>query len=66
MWLLVLMSSKWYAVDYVDADGLRDDGLDNMFEHVKGGNVVSVTDDLESWCDEMDVDQDEVIIVEAE
>jgi hypothetical protein len=60
------MSGKWYAVDYVEESGLRYNGLDNLFEHVKGGNVVCVTDDLETWCDEMDVEQDEVIIVEAE
>lgn len=65
MWLLIKMSGKWYAVNHVDEDGLRDH-LDNVFDHVNDGNVICIADDLESWCNEMDVQQDEVTIVEAE
>ena len=62
MWLLVLMSGVWYAQDFVDEDGLRDDGgLDNMFQHIENGNVVSLVDDLDTWCDEMDVHIDKVV-----
>ncbi len=63
-----LMSGKWYAVDYGDEDNLRYNGLDNMFEHIRSGSVVCVTDDLETWCDEMEIDIDieNVIKTEAE
>ena len=66
MWLLVLMSGKWYAVDHVDEDGFRETGVDNLCEHVIGGSIVCVADDLESWCDEMQIDIENVIKVEAE
>lgn len=63
MWLLILMSGKWYAVDHVDEDGLRDH-LDDLFAHVNNGEVICVTDDLETWCGEMNVEQSEVTFVE--
>lgn len=62
MWLLILMSGKWYAREY---DCLSDN-IDDVFEHVNNANVVCIADDLEWWCDEMDVERSEVIIVEAE
>lgn len=62
MWLLILMSSKWHAKDYDTEDDLRV-AMADVFEHVYTGNVVSITDDLECWCDEMQINQENVIIV---
>lgn len=63
MYLLILMSGKWYAKDYGGESTLRYN-IDEVFEHVRNGNVVCVTDDLETWCDEMDVKENTIIIVE--
>ena len=67
MWLLTLMSSKWYARKYDDEFDLRAD-LDDAFVFVNEGTVISICDDLETWCDEMDVNIETVTVtaVEAE
>jgi len=46
MWMMTLMSGKWYARDY--------------------GTVVSICDDLETWCDEVGVAMDDVVIIKDE
>jgi hypothetical protein len=53
------MCGKWYARDYVDQANLDQN---NMFEHISNGNVVSLADDLDTWCDEMNIDIKDVIL----
>lgn len=65
MWLMILMSGKWYARDYGSEDALRDD-MDDAFILINEGTVVSICDDLESWCSEMGIEQDDVISAEVE
>jgi len=67
MWMMILLGGKWYAREYDGEDHLREtQGMDNLFAHVNNGEVVCVSDDLETFCDEMDVDKDNVVVVEAE
>ncbi len=63
MWMMILMSGKWYGRQYIDEEHLRDE-INNVFAHVNNGEVVSIADDLWTWCDEMQVDEDDVVIVE--
>ncbi len=63
MYYLILMSGKWYSQDVKDCDGIRE-ALDNMLVHAGYGAVVSITDDLETFCDEMGIDRDAIVEVE--
>lgn len=63
MWYLVLMSGKWYAVEVFDGGGLRD-ALDNILDHANEGAIVTITDDLDTFCDEMNVNRDAIVEVE--
>jgi len=67
MWYrLTLMTGKWYAKE-VDPDDVLDthssDGRD-LEELVQSGTVVAFCDDLETFCDEMDLDIGDIITVE--
>lgn len=66
MWMMILMSGKWYARDCGSEDELREDHLDDAFTFVNEGTIVVICDDLETFCDEMGVDQADVVIVEGE
>ena len=51
---------------FCSEDELRNDHLDDAFTLVDEGTVVSICDDLETWCDEMGVDIDDVIMAVEE
>ncbi len=65
MWMMILMSGKWYARDLGSEDGLRD-ALGDIITFANEGAVVSICDDLETFCDEMGVDIANVIMAEEE
>lgn len=65
MWMMILMSNKWYAKDLGNANGLHD-ALDDIIRFANEGTVVSICDDLETWCGEMNVNLSDVIMAEAE
>lgn len=62
MWLMILMSSRWHAKEYESEEDLRDD-LDDAFIFVNEGTVVAICDDLETFCDEMGVEMEDIVIV---
>ena len=64
MWKLVLMSSKWYAVHYEDGDDLLLDIEDSVFEHVNQGTIIALSDDLETFADEMGIELSDIETVE--
>ena len=66
MWLMILMSRQWYARKFDDITDLITDLIEygDFDEHVNQGTVVSICDDLETWCDKMGVKQNNVIVVE--
>jgi hypothetical protein len=61
MWKLVLLTGTWYAVQYEDEDELTLDIDDAVFEHVRIGNVVALTDDLETFADQMNIIVDDIV-----
>ncbi len=61
MWLMILISNKWYAKNYGGEATLRYN-IDEVFEHVNNGNIVCIADDLEWWCSEMKINESDVII----
>lgn len=63
MWMLILIGSTWYAKEYAGENHLREE-LGSVFDHVNNGNVVSICDDLDTWCDEMEIHIDSVVVVE--
>ena len=65
MWMMIFMSGKWYARDYGSEAALRSDMTD-LFTFVGEGTVVSLCDDLETWCDEMNVEQADVVMAAEE
>lgn len=65
MWMMILLNEKWYGREYDGEGHLRED-MDNLFAYVNNGEVISIFDDLDTWCDEMDVDREDIIIVEVE
>ena len=66
MWLMTLMSNRWYARKYDSEEDLRNDLDDVSFIDKDEGNVVSICVDLESWCDEMGVELADVVPVAGE
>ncbi len=63
MWMIILMSDVWYAKDYVTESTLRY-CMKEVFEHVNNGTVVCITDDLDTWCNEMNIDRENVVTAE--
>jgi len=59
------MSGKWYARDYGTENHLRVK-LNDAFAFINEGTVVSICDDLETWCDEVGVAMDDVVIIKDE
>lgn len=65
MWMMMLVGGKWYGLEYDGESHLREgQSMDKLFAHVNNGEVVCVSDDLGTFCMEMDVDQEDVVIVE--
>lgn len=64
MWMMILMSGRWYAKEFDGEEHLRD-SMDEVFIHVGEGTVVCFTDDLETFCDELRVLVDNIVIVEG-
>lgn len=62
MWMMILMSGKWYAWEYDGENHLREI-MDIVFDYVNNGKVVSIADDLDTWCDVMNMDKENVIVV---
>lgn len=60
MWLLILMSNKWYARDCVDEEGLRDN-MKDILTLVNEGTIVAICDDWETFCDETGVQLDDIM-----
>ncbi len=56
MFSLVKLSGKWYSLTIEDVE----DGMENIQEHVNNGDIVCLTDDLESFADEMGINKDEI------
>lgn len=64
MWMMILMSGKWYARC---ENRLRTRKiLNDAFTLINEGTIVSICDDLETWCDELGVDMKDVVIVKNE
>ena len=64
MWLMILMTNRWYARQYDDFDDLtRESALEKIEDYVSQGTVVSICDDLDTWCDELGVSVDDVTVV---
>ena len=60
IYMVVKMSSAWYAREidsYISV-------LSNLEEHVKSGELVVFTDDLEGFRQEFDLDYDDIVIME--
>lgn len=61
--MMILMSDVWYAKDYVTESTLRY-CMDEVFERVNNGTIVCIANDLDTWCDEMCIDHENVVIAE--
>ena len=66
MWKLVYMTKKWYAVKYDCSEDLLLEIEDAVFEHVNQGTIVALSDDLEWFADEMEINVNDIITVERE
>ena len=65
MWLMILMSGIWHAKEYGCKEDLCDD-LDDAFIFVNEGTVISICDDLETFCNEIGVEMENIVIVSRE
>ena len=60
MFMFIKMSSKWYCKE---VESLFSENP-NIEAHVGNGTMVVLMDDIESFCDEMDVEKDEIEMVD--
>ena len=61
MWKLVLIGGKWYGCYYDDEDDIALDIDDAVFEHVRSGNIVAITSDLDHFADSMNILVDDIV-----
>jgi len=56
MFSLVKLSGKWYSLTIDSVE----DGMENIQEHIDNGNIVCLTDNIETFADEMGIDEEEI------
>jgi hypothetical protein len=63
---LLIVSGTWYAVQYEDETDLELDMEDAVFAHVRQGTVVALTDDLEYFASQLNIEVSDIVVVENE
>ncbi len=56
IYMFIKMSSKWYGVEYSDFATAEE----NAMGHIGQGSIVVFSDDIETFADEMNIEQDEI------
>jgi len=62
MYMLVLMSSVWYAKKFNDIESASSDAQD----HIDNGDIVAFCEDIDYFADKMNIIASNIQIVEGE